>query len=71
MALLAAQLLHSQRLTHMAACAERELHQRGFATYRPVLKQIEDIRAEARELAGNFAAFVDYHPAANDEPPSP
>jgi hypothetical protein len=70
-AVLAQQLLHSQRLTHLAACAERELRSRGFASYRPVLAQIDDIHAEARRCAGNFAAFADFHSAANDGPPLP
>lgn len=71
MAVLAQSLLRSQQCTHAAAELERRiLTQPAFDV--PVSRAFAaELHAEARRLAGAFAVFADFYPAANDEPPTP
>ena len=67
MAALSQILLHSQRQSHQAACAENAMR-RNPAIDTPELRaDVAAAYALSRQDAGAFAVFSDLHPAANDE----
>lgn len=65
---IAQQLVASQRLTHRAARAEHTLL-RDPALDTPMERMlIAAMHTTARQAAGQFAVFIDFFTAANDEP---
>lgn len=66
MAVLAHQLLHSQRLSHQAADAERAIRAKPELDTPAARQAIAESYALARHCAGQFVAMSHFFAAAND-----